>query len=608
MPSTVGRVCACGAVLSLVGGFVALSPAAGAGGGSEPSFEPPVSYLAETAINGIVAGDLNNDGIPDMITGNKMAIGGTTGAVAVRLGLGGGTFGGATNTATDDVYGATEGPAIAAGDMNSDGRLDVVAAGANRASVLLGDGNGSLADGIRYPTAGESSLTPGVALGDLNRDGNLDVVTSNASGGAGATSVQLGNGDGTLQAGVLFATGSATKPTTVSLADFNNDGNLDVATAQPEDSTPASPIAVQPGNGDGTLGASTLLAASGGGVAATTGDMNGDGRPDIVTSLNTNQLATYLNNGNGTFAAASELPVEAVGSIATGDVTGDGQADALIAGNDPNVPDESLGVLPGNGNGTYGSEVQFDAGSTLSGLAIADVDSDGYPDALVTSAYALPDPNTSVFLNNIPPAVTTIEPKTGPRDGGTAITIRGRGFSNGTSASIGGEPVSNLAVRSGTRIEGTTPPGAVGAQPVRVTRPDGKSGTLTNGFTYEAVSTSLRVKARKKARKVRVDRSTGLVRRIKTDGTAKARGYCKVNGVRVKWVCDVQIRKRYLRARVQQKAKQKPAVKVTVSCNDRVTVHVKVVANKDGARRTTWKRKWQAKKRPVTYCATNANG
>src|SRR5262249_2116455 len=89
---------------------------------------------------------------------------------------------------------------------------------------------------------------------------------------------------------------------------------------------------------------------------------------------------------------------------------------------------------------------------------------------------------------NPAPTVTAISPTSGSAAGGTAVTITGTGFLSGATVSFGGPDATGVNVVSGPSITATTPAHAAGAVNVVVTNTDAKSGTLTNGFTYNAVS------------------------------------------------------------------------------------------------------------------------
>ncbi len=155
--------------------------------------------MPATTGNGAIAaavGDFNGDGNIDLVTANQI-----DGTVSLLLGNGGGTFGAPFSINTGNVpY------SVAVGDFNRDGLLDVAVVNSsdNNVAILLGDGTGKLRLLQKYST-GASSGPTSVITGDFNGDGILDLVTANS--GSSKVAVLLGNGDGTFQAAVPYATG-----------------------------------------------------------------------------------------------------------------------------------------------------------------------------------------------------------------------------------------------------------------------------------------------------------------------------------------------------------------------------------------------------------------
>jgi len=233
---------------------------------------------------GLAVGDLNADGRSDVVVANG------TGAKVVSVLLNDGAEG-----FTRDDYATGSSPqGVAVADVNGDGRPDVVTANssARTVSVLRNVGGGTLTPKADYTTG---PLPTAVTAGDLNRDGRADLVTANS--GEATVSVLLNRGNGTFSPRTDVVTGGA--PNSVALADFDGDGKLDVATANPR-ARLARGVSVLLGRGDGTfrprrdypvgLYASRVLAA----------DLNGDGRPDLALSEGGN-LAVMLNRGDGSF-------------------------------------------------------------------------------------------------------------------------------------------------------------------------------------------------------------------------------------------------------------------------------------------------------------------
>ena len=287
------------------------------------TFKPPVSYPAGNP-NAVVTADFNGDGKLDLAVADNNGPN-TNGAVAILLGNGDGTFKAAVN------YSAGLDPnAIAVGDFNGDGKLDVVVANSDGAdiSVLLGDGDGTFQPATSYST-GSGSSPLSVAVGDFNRDGKLDLVV----GQFNALSVFLGNGDGTFQPAVNYNGGG--EPISVAVGDFNRDGRLDLAVTD----IGGGQVLVLLGNGDGTFQNPVSYSTPGDPAWVAPADLNGDGKLDlsvlnIGTVCNVNLL---LGKGDGTFQPAMNYSLPtcdnglAAGAVGVGDFNRDGKLDLAVA-------------------------------------------------------------------------------------------------------------------------------------------------------------------------------------------------------------------------------------------------------------------------------------
>lgn len=203
----------------------------------------------------------------------------------------------------------------------------------------------TFATATAYGTGGSNPIS--IAVADVNGDGKSDLFT--AHNGNGTVGVLLGNGNGTFAAAVAYGTGS-NNPISIAVADVNSDGKLDLLTANQGSST----VGVLLGNGNGTFQpmATYSTGPSSFPYSIAVADVNGDGKPDLLTTnfiLST--VGVLLGNGNGTFQAATNYNTggnSAPYSIAVADVNGDGKPDLLTANNGNNT----VGVLLGNGNGT----------------------------------------------------------------------------------------------------------------------------------------------------------------------------------------------------------------------------------------------------------------
>jgi hypothetical protein len=322
---------------------------------------------AKSGPNDLALGDFNGDGIPDLAAPDS-----ATGVVAIFLGKGDGTFQPAMNASTGQ--GSTP-LAIAVADFNGDGKLDLAVALGNQAAVaiLLGNGDGTFQPPRIVSTAGSALYYPvALTVGDFNHDGRLDIATANNSVGA---SLMLGNGDGSFQPYKLL--GSSQGPTWIAAGDFNNDGNLDLGVT-----TTADTVDISLGKGDGTFQTYTSVATGSGtnpqSVAAL--DLDGDGNLDMVVACyGANAVGVLLGNGDGTF-----LPIEfyAAGAgpiaVTTGDLNLNGIPDLVVT----NLSSSSLSLFEGSGDGTFLPLPGYSTTSASQPAAsvVADLNADGAPE------------------------------------------------------------------------------------------------------------------------------------------------------------------------------------------------------------------------------------
>jgi hypothetical protein len=234
--------------------------------------------------------------------------------------------------------------------------------------------------GVDYATS--------VAIGDVNGDGHPDLVVSSYCmslsncdvSSLGAVSVLLNNGNDTFQAPVSYTSGGH-QANSVAIVDTNGDGHPDLVVANlcqnggfdcSNGQVPGG-VSVLLGNGDGTFQAATSY--NSGGVYASsiaTGDLNGDGHPDLVvanrcqvtSNCDNGSVSVLLGNGDGTFRAPSSRSL--AGRItwmgAVGDVNSDGHADLLAANlcqSSSNCDNGSVSVLMGNSDGTFKAPVNY---------------------------------------------------------------------------------------------------------------------------------------------------------------------------------------------------------------------------------------------------------
>ncbi len=291
----------------------------------------------------------------------------------------------------DEVFPAVDSYAdLAAADLNHDGALDIVTAGGGTGgsaiSISLGNGDGTF-DALTKYAVGSAPET--LAIGDLNGDTHPDVVVANYL--SQTISVLLGRGDGTLDAQVTYGTGG--KPRTLAIADLNRDGVADVVVASAEASSgPYYRLSVFRGLGDGTFGTPTDYTLVRSPTELAAADLNGDLYPDIVLTqyedYDSSVLAILLNQGNGTLDAAAETVVPGwLSDVAVGDLNGDGKADLVVG----NVRDQTFGVRLGQGDGSFPSQANYSTGLNGAGglhserFVLADLNADSKLDLVAAT-------------------------------------------------------------------------------------------------------------------------------------------------------------------------------------------------------------------------------
>ena len=248
---------------------------------------------------------------------------------------------------------------------------------------------------VPYSSGGSGAHSTAAAY--LNGDGKVDLAVANTD--SNTVGILLGSGDGTFKPAVTYDSGG--DPTSVEEADVNGDGKPDLVVANYNSAT----VGVLLGNGDGTF--QTVVTYGSGGKFAwsvAVADVNGDGKPDLLVTnqcVNISDCAhssvgVLLGNGDGTFQAAVTYDSGGVSAlwVTVVDVNGDGKPDLSVA----NFNTGTVGVLLGNGDGTFQSAISYSSGGDGAySVAVADVNNDGKPDLVVANS----DSNTvSVLLGN----------------------------------------------------------------------------------------------------------------------------------------------------------------------------------------------------------------
>jgi hypothetical protein len=352
--------------LDIIGG-TAVMLGDGTGAFSTPTYFGSGSVGPEPGSNTVV-GDFDGDTYFDIATAGS-------GSVGILLGNGGGGFKFASGTFN---RGATS---LARGDINADGKMDIVAASDGGVAVMLGDGMGGFA--ARSLFSAPTFITA-VVLADFNRDGKLDIgsVGPNQS----RFHVMLGNGFGGFDP-PISTNFTESQPGGLSAADVNGDGNVDLITQVSGGTNLEGAIAVALGDGTGHFGTASIFSARrpSNPTKVAIADFNQDGNADLAVPGGFG-FSILLGNGAGGFAPRTHITTANSSSIATGDVNGDGRADLAMVSEEPNG---KLSVVLGDGAGGFSQPFQASAGSFSRDVVLTDFNGDGKLD--VAAANGLQD-------------------------------------------------------------------------------------------------------------------------------------------------------------------------------------------------------------------------
>jgi hypothetical protein len=294
---------------------------------------------------------------------------------------------------------------VLAADFNGDGRRDIAAltgrgsATAGSVAILLGNTDGTLQAAVNYPAG---ILPNAMTAFDFNGDGKLDLAIANRGDGSdpktGTVSILLGNGNGTFRTGATYQipplNTSQMQPYTIVAADFDADGKTDVMVSAPH----KQGLTLLHGNGDGTfqvLAAKTGYALPYDPTFTAAGDLNKDGKPDLVTINLDGTVSALINAGDGSFStirryvAGNELAngVYAAGAFVA-DFNDDGNLDIIVATGHPDALISNpmyVTVLFGKGDGSFYGAAAQESSPSVQAVAFGDFNKDGIVDMVVGS-------------------------------------------------------------------------------------------------------------------------------------------------------------------------------------------------------------------------------
>lgn len=390
----------------LVVGFVCLSSSTGyADGCSAVNFKGGRNYAVGQNPWQLGTADFNNDGKPDIAAADFYG-----NSVRIAFGNGAGSFASVSN-----YLSGTRPNAIAVGDLNNDSKSDVVVSNSlsNDISVLINDGSGNFT-----VTNYGIGVSPGeIALADITDDGKLDVAVLNPAGGT--IVIFPNNGSGGLLPVNFISLGGNTSPRDLVAADFNHDGKADFATVNA-----ANSYSVVLRNGVNSFNSPTTInltnVQSVQGIVAV--DFTSNAELDLLILT---YGAVYLLEGNGAggFVFNTSVTLLTGGGaldFKVGDVNNDGKVDIVAANFGGPSGNATVRVMYGNGMGGVSQTSDLLIGSETRSVVLADLNSDTKVD-VVTTYGSIETSGLAVSLND----------GTGQFD--TATQVGTSGSSNGIS-------------------------------------------------------------------------------------------------------------------------------------------------------------------------------
>jgi Bacterial Ig-like domain (group 3)/FG-GAP-like repeat len=392
-------------------------------GRSDGTFDAVVNRtLGTNSIYAAMVADFDGDGVPDVVTTDNVNLG-------ISKGKSDGSLADLTQIPAGNIS-FTGSPSLIHGDFNGDGKQDIIVAGSASGEfndyLINGNGDGTFTSPVIIPYSSSLgvALDSNTSVGDLNNDGRDDLIRADNS----FIYSRLSQPDGSFSAPIKSSIPSdfSLNFAIFALADFDHDGKIDIAYVLQN-------LWVQLGKGDGTFSPPTGAIQVSGPSAyfiptdVKVGDFDGDGNPDIAVIYANNSassnIAIYYGDGTGKFSAPVIVTTlkNVYSYMRVADLDGDGRSDLILGNPSTYLDDFGVTVIHALDNRTFGSETSYVTGSNFRSLLFpADFNRDGFPDLLIGD-----DLNAmTMLINNPGPVVTrqlTVQPE--PSAIGQAFTL-----------------------------------------------------------------------------------------------------------------------------------------------------------------------------------------
>lgn len=385
------------AALARDNGFLSVLVGDGSGG-----FPTERRYVVNAGTDNVMPADFDADGILDLVvaTGHPAALLPDTGAGTITMirGRGDGSF-----IAPESLTVSGNVTHIAGGDLNEDGRQDLVVIDrfATSYQILTQQADGSFtrtSAPINLP-GGNQGLTNQVIAADLDADNHIDLAMS-----ARAPLFFKGNGNGTFATPVLLGSANSSG-VSIATGDVNGDGQPDLINANQGPGDPTISLFIN--NGGGAFQSGRVIHTGVSPSWVTTADLNNDGRDDVIATdrgefrseTQLGDVAILLSGPGGTFGQATRITGFFYPSyVAAGDLNGDDNPDLVVAAEDTRLGDYLLHVLIGRGDGTFNAPTTYETSFGPSSINIADLNGDRRVDLFV--GHCCGDTSTTFLAGN----------------------------------------------------------------------------------------------------------------------------------------------------------------------------------------------------------------